>query len=107
MSGLQQYGNVDQRICVDYSYFVQQLEVFEYPAGGRDILTQLLQTNQGNQSAAEYAVSFRILAAQSGWNDLALLAIYKRSLNVELQAELACKGENMSLNDYITLVYSH
>ncbi len=87
-----------------YTYFVQQLrDVFEHPAGGRDVSTQLLQLSQGRQSAADYAIEIRTLAAQSGWNDFALKAVFQRSLNVELQAELACKGENHSFSEYVTL----
>ncbi|KAI2653719.1 Retrotransposon-derived protein PEG10 [Labeo rohita] len=65
--------------------------------------TQLLQLSQGRRSAADYAIEFRTLAAQSGWNDVALKAVFQRSLNVELQAELACKGENQSFSEYMTL----
>ncbi len=59
-----------------YKYFVQQLrDVFEYPAGGKDISTQLLHMSQGNRTAADYAIEFRTLAAQSGWNDISLNAV--------------------------------
>ncbi len=78
-----------------YKYFVQQLrDVFEYPAGGKDISTQLLHMSQGNRTAADYAIEFRTLAAQSGWNDISLKAVFRQSLNFDLQTELACKGEN-------------
>ncbi|XDV19520.1 hypothetical protein PO909_024978 [Leuciscus waleckii] len=80
------------RYSVDY--FIQQLrEVFEYPAGGKDVSTQIINITQGNRTAAEYAIEFRTLAAQSGWNDIALKAMFHRSLNSELQTELACKGQ--------------
>ncbi len=87
-----------------YKYFVQQLrDVFEYPAGGKDISTQLLHMSQGNRTAADYAIEFRTLAAQSGWNDISLKAVFRQSLNFDLQTELACKGENCSFTEYITL----
>ncbi len=87
-----------------YKYFVQQLrDVFEYPTGGKDISTQLLHMSQGNRTAADYAIEFRTLAAQSGWNDISLKAVFRQSLNFDLQTELACKGENCSFTEYITL----
>ncbi|KAK3563873.1 hypothetical protein QTP86_004817 [Hemibagrus guttatus] len=56
---------------------------------GKDISTRLMQLSQGRRLAADYAIEFRTLAAQSGWNDVALKAVFQRSLNIELQAELA------------------
>lgn len=41
-------------------------EVFEYPEGGKDIFVQLLYLHQGSRSAADNAIKFRMLAAQSG-----------------------------------------
>lgn len=58
---------------------------------------------QGRRSAADYAIEFRMLAAQSGWNDVALKAGFQQSLNVELQAKLACRGENQSFSEYVLL----
>ncbi|KAI2643996.1 Transposon Tf2-6 polyprotein [Labeo rohita] len=56
--------NPQFKISVDY--FLQQIhEVFEYPAGGRDISTQIIHAKQGNRTAADYAIEFRTLAAQT------------------------------------------
>ncbi|KAK3561315.1 hypothetical protein QTP86_030620, partial [Hemibagrus guttatus] len=94
----------DHLFQTSYTYFVKQLrDVFEYPAGGKDVSTRLLQLSQGLRLAAEYAIEFRTLAAQSGWNDVALKAVFQRSLNIELQAELACKGVDHSFSEYVTL----
>ncbi|KAK3560394.1 hypothetical protein QTP86_008482 [Hemibagrus guttatus] len=51
----------------------QLRDVFDYPAGGKDVSTRLLQLSQGH------------------------------SLNRELQAELACKGVDHSFSEYVTL----
>jgi len=94
----------DRLFQTSYPYFIKQLrDVFEYPAGGKDVSTRLIQLTQGRKSAAEYAIEFRTLAAQSGWNDVSLKALFRRSLNMELQAELACKGEEHSFPEYVTL----
>ncbi|KAK3519337.1 hypothetical protein QTP70_024766 [Hemibagrus guttatus] len=78
------------------------LEVFEYPVGGRDISVQLLELRQCSDSAADYAVKSQTLAPQSGWNDPALLAVFRERLSAALQAELACKDINTTLSNYIT-----
>lgn len=94
----------DPRFKYSADYFIQQLrEVFEYQAGGRDISTQIINISQGNCTAAEYAVEFRTLASQNGWNDVALKAMFHCSLSTELQAELACKGEDSSFHEFVTL----
>lgn len=80
---------------------MQQIkEVFEYPAGGKDVSIQLLHSRQGHRSAAEYAITFRSLAAQSGWNDVALKTVFQEGLNHKLQAKLVCEGEDATLSEF-------
>ncbi|KAK3505916.1 hypothetical protein QTP70_003664 [Hemibagrus guttatus] len=76
-------------------------EVFEYPAGGQDISIQLMELRQGSDAAADYAIRFRTLAAQSGWNDAALWAVFRAGLKPELQAELACRTEDTTLSQFV------
>ncbi|KAI2646333.1 Transposon Tf2-9 polyprotein [Labeo rohita] len=70
---------------------------------GRDISTQLMNATQGKRTAAIYAIEFRTLAAQSGWNDVALKAVFYNSLNVGLQTELACRREDSSFSELVNL----
>ncbi|KAK3568300.1 hypothetical protein QTP86_003140 [Hemibagrus guttatus] len=56
---------------------------------------------QGSETAADYAIRFRTLAAQSGWNDAALWAVFRAGLNPGLQAELACHTEATSLSQFV------
>lgn len=94
----------NEQIQKSFKYFSQQIkEVFEYPAGGRHISVQLLHLRQGKLCAADYAVQFRTLAAQSGWNDVALKSVFGEGLNPTLQAELATRDESLTLSEYITL----
>ncbi|KAI2656666.1 Retrotransposon-like protein 1 [Labeo rohita] len=58
---------------------------------------------QGRRPAADYALTFRTLAAQSGWNDGPLKLHYRKGLNPDLQVELACRDEDLSLEQYIDL----
>ncbi|KAK3519218.1 hypothetical protein QTP70_022210, partial [Hemibagrus guttatus] len=52
--------------------------------------------------AADYAIKFRTLAVQSGWNDTALLAVFREGLHLALQAEMACPNTNSTLSDCIS-----
>ncbi|KAK3537692.1 hypothetical protein QTP70_017902 [Hemibagrus guttatus] len=76
-------------------------EVFEYPAGGKDISLQFMELCQGSDSALDYAIKFRTLAAQSGWNDAALWAVFREGLSPALQTELACREDATSLTQYV------
>ncbi|MGL5955564.1 MAG: hypothetical protein ACRC0X_03015, partial [Brevinema sp.] len=94
----------DPQVQISADYFMSLIrEVFQYPAGGMDISTQLFNIRQGNMSAADYAIQFRTLAAQSGWNEVPLKAAYQAGLSHRLQRELTCRDEGMSLSQYITL----
>ncbi|KAK3562935.1 hypothetical protein QTP86_011609 [Hemibagrus guttatus] len=82
--------DADHQVRSSFSYFVELIrEVFEYPAGGKDMSTQLMELCQGSDTTADYAIKFRTLAAQSGWNDASLWAVFWAGLNPELQTELA------------------
>ncbi|KAK3568985.1 hypothetical protein QTP86_021608 [Hemibagrus guttatus] len=77
-------------------------EVFQYPAGGKDISLQLMELRQGSDSAADYSIKFRTLGAQSGWNKAALWAVFRGGLNPVLQTELACREEASSLMQFVS-----
>ncbi|KAK3507731.1 hypothetical protein QTP70_034832 [Hemibagrus guttatus] len=76
-------------------------EVFEYPAGGKDISLQLMELRQGSDSAADNAIKFRTLVAQSGWNEAALWAVFREGLNPGLRPELACREDATSLTQFV------
>ncbi|KAK3545982.1 hypothetical protein QTP70_018649 [Hemibagrus guttatus] len=94
--------DADPLIRASYSHFEEAIrEVFEHPAGGKDISVQLMEIRQGSDSAADYAIRFRTLAAQSEWNDAALWAVFRAGLNSALQTELACHVEATSLSQFV------
>ncbi len=78
-------------------------EVFDHSAGGRSAGEQLLALSQGKTTAAEYALAFRTLAAQTTWVEDTLKLLFRRGLNVDLQAKLACHDEGRNLSDFIEL----
>ncbi|KAK3574288.1 hypothetical protein QTP86_004365 [Hemibagrus guttatus] len=60
-----------------------------------------MELRQGTDTAADYAITFRTLAAQSGWNDASLWAVFRAGLNPELQTELACRAEATTLSQFV------
>ncbi|KAK3511359.1 hypothetical protein QTP70_005292 [Hemibagrus guttatus] len=94
--------DIDPLIRSSFSYFAGMIRgVFEYPGGGKDISLQLMELRQGSNSAADYAIKFRTLAAQSGWNDAVLWAMFRAGLNPDLQTELACHVEAITLSQFV------
>ncbi|KAL1249495.1 hypothetical protein QQF64_020500 [Cirrhinus molitorella] len=85
-----------------YAAFVQRFkEVFQPTGEGEGAGEQLVMLRQGRRTAADYALTFHTLAAQSGWNDEPLKLHYRRGLNHELQSEMACRDEGLSLDQFI------
>ncbi len=83
--------------------FVQRFkEVFDHPARGKSAGEQLM-LNQGRRAAAEYALSFRTLAAQTDWTEDALKLLFRKGLSLELQSELACRDEGRTQSEFIEL----
>ncbi|KAK3517636.1 hypothetical protein QTP70_013770 [Hemibagrus guttatus] len=94
--------DTDPLIQASYSHFEEGIcEVFEHPAGGKDISVQLMEICQGSESTADYAIRFRTLAAQLEWNDAVLWAMFRAGLNPALQTELACHVEVTSLSQFV------
>ncbi|KAK3559560.1 hypothetical protein QTP86_013725 [Hemibagrus guttatus] len=96
--------DMDPLIRSSFSYFAGMIrEVFQYPAGGKDVSLQLMELRQGFDSVADYAIKFRTLAAQSGWNEAALWAVFRGGLNPTLQTELTCRKEATSLTQFVAM----
>lgn len=62
--------------------------------------TQLLHLRQGRGSAAEYAANFRRLSARSGFNEAALLCIFREGLSEDLKDQLATRDLPNQLSSY-------
>ncbi|KAK3558587.1 hypothetical protein QTP86_021682 [Hemibagrus guttatus] len=67
----------------------------------KDISLQLMELRQGSDSAVDYAITFRTLVAQSGWNEAALWAVFREGLNPALQTKLACQEDATSLTQFV------
>ncbi len=87
-----------------FKVFLQRIkEVFDHPAGGRSAGEQLLMLNHGRRAAAEYALSFRTLAAQTDWTEDAWKLLFRKGLSLEHQSELACRNEGRKKSMFIEL----
>ncbi|KAJ7990648.1 hypothetical protein DPEC_G00302570 [Dallia pectoralis] len=78
--------------------------VFDHPVRGSVAANRLLTVRQGSRSVEDYAVEFRITAAETGWNDEALQGAFKNGLCERLKDELAPREDSGDLNELITLV---
>ncbi len=52
---------------------------------------------------SDYALTFRTLAAQTGWDNDPLKLLFRKGLTTELQSELACRDEGRTLEQFIEL----
>ncbi|KAL0195064.1 hypothetical protein M9458_008636, partial [Cirrhinus mrigala] len=96
--------NLGQSTYPSFSTFLQKFkEVFQPSPESSEAGKQIVALRQGRRTAADYALEFRTLAAQSGWNDGPLKLHYRKGLNQDLQVELACRDEGLTLNQYIDL----
>ncbi|KAI2666686.1 Transposon Tf2-6 polyprotein [Labeo rohita] len=87
-----------------FATFLQSFkEVFQPKPESSEAGEQIVALKQGRRTAADYALDFRTLAAQSGWNDGPLKLHYRKGLNQDLQVELACRDEGLTLSQYIDL----
>uniref|UniRef100_A0A8C2FDM1 Uncharacterized protein n=1 Tax=Cyprinus carpio TaxID=7962 RepID=A0A8C2FDM1_CYPCA len=84
-------------------FLVRFREVFDHPREGKGAGERLLELSQGGLTAAEYAMNFRTLAAQTSWVSDTLKVLFRKGLNHELQTELACRDEGRTLSDLISL----
>ena len=78
--------------------------VFDHPTEGSDAAGRLHAIQQGSRSVADYTLEFRTLAADSGWDDIALRSAYRRGLSEELK-DLLVRDRPTSLNELATLAH--
>ncbi|KAL0147107.1 hypothetical protein M9458_057631 [Cirrhinus mrigala] len=96
--------NSDRLTYPSFKVFLQRFkEVFDFPEEGESAGVQILTLRQGKGTAAEFALAFHMLAAQTGWLDDPLKLHFRRSLSHKLQSELTCREEGKSLDALIDL----
>jgi hypothetical protein len=95
----------ESSLMKNYFLFIQELR---NASGEPDMIAtaeqQLSSLRQGNNPTAEYAVTFRRLAARTGWNDQPLLFQFRKGLSEQLKDELATRDMPIDFNEYIQRV---
>ena len=73
----------------DFALFSSEMrKVFDRSKQGREAAREVLQLRQGCQSVSDYAIQFRTLASESGWNKDAFYDVFFNGLSEEIQDEL-------------------
>ena len=91
-------------VLSSFSMFSTELsKVFDHPVKGREAMNRLFSLKQGSGSVASFSVDFRILAAECGWDEPALMTMFARNLSEELKDELASRDDTTSLEQLIAL----
>ena len=91
-------------VCTSLPVFTAELrKVFDHPVQGKEAASKLLSLRQGPRSVAEFSVDFRILAAESGWDETALRGVFVHGLSDTVKDELAARDETDSLDSLISL----
>ncbi|KAL0157229.1 hypothetical protein M9458_048475, partial [Cirrhinus mrigala] len=87
-----------------YQHFLAKFrEVFDHAEDGKEAEDELLNLRQGSSTAADYSLMFRTLAARAGWEGKPLKAMYRRGLRMDLQAELTCRDDNKTLEEFMDM----
>ncbi|KAI2666981.1 Transposon Tf2-6 polyprotein [Labeo rohita] len=76
-------------------------QVFGQPITPITVQEELLQLHQGKLPIHEYILRFRTLSLTSGWNDSALLAVFRRGLNTNIRQQMAIYEDNVGLDAFL------
>uniref|UniRef100_A0A8P4GD59 Retrotransposon gag domain-containing protein n=1 Tax=Dicentrarchus labrax TaxID=13489 RepID=A0A8P4GD59_DICLA len=72
-------------ICQSGDWFIEALRVFDPTTSGRETARKLSSIRQGKDSVSDYAIRFRTLATDSGWNSTALYDAFIKGLAESIQ----------------------
>ena len=90
-------------VCQSYVAFIREMKkVFDHPVRGKEATRRLMSLRQGARGVAEFAIEFRTLAAESGWNNEALQGAFHKALNEDIKDELASRDESKDLDELIS-----
>lgn len=91
-------------LTINSQHFIDEMKrVFQHPASKGDVDHRLLNLSQGTRSAAEFAIEFRTLATESGWDQRALRATFHHALSPGLKDELAFREPAPNLESLIDM----
>lgn len=76
-------------------------EVFGVAITPLSVHDELITLRQGTSNIHEYTLRFRSLAANSGWNQIALLAAYRKGLQPQIRKQLVIYDDTVPLETFI------
>lgn len=80
----------DSAVCKSITLFTETLKkIFDHTTPSREAARALVHLKQNQRRVADYAIEFRTLAADSGWNELALLDAFLHGLSDSVKDQLA------------------
>ena len=92
-------------MSADLPLFLEEFwRAFDHPTSGADAAGHLHSIKQGGRVIADYTLEFRTLAADSGWDDVALPSAYRHGLSEEIK-DLLVRDRPTSLKDLASLAY--
>ncbi len=62
---------------------------------------QLLRLRQGTSSTHEYTLQFHTLAATCGWNEAALIGVYRQGLETNIRTQMAIFDDAVGLESFM------
>lgn len=90
-------------LSTDYTAFLEEFRlVFDHPPDGPDGASRLHTLSQGARSVADFTLEFRVLAAESSWDDAALRSAYRRGLGDAIK-DLIIRDQPRTLAELIAL----
>ncbi|KAK3511510.1 hypothetical protein QTP70_008991 [Hemibagrus guttatus] len=82
-------------------FLVHFKDVFGTSTSALSVPDKLFSLQQANRAIHDYTLHFRMLAASSGWNEVALLLAYGRGLNLKIRQQMAIYDDSMGLELFI------
>uniref|UniRef100_A0A8D0CYT6 Gypsy retrotransposon integrase-like protein 1 n=1 Tax=Sander lucioperca TaxID=283035 RepID=A0A8D0CYT6_SANLU len=91
-------------LCDSFAHFSQTFtQIFQHVTPGREAARMLVNLRQGRRRVADYAIEFRTVAAESGWNQTALMDAFLCGLSSALNDHLAALDLPEDLDTLIAL----
>ena len=79
----------NSHVCSSVQLFTETLgKIFNTTRPGREAARELMGIRQGNQSVSDYAIRFRTLATDSGWNEESLFDAFLYGLAEPIRDQL-------------------
>ena len=80
----------------------EMAQVFDHDVTGREAAARLTRLKQGNRSVAEFSVTFRALAGETGWADEPLITLFVNAISDPVKDALVTLEPPATLSSLIS-----